>query len=123
MRRILIDEGLPAEAADLLRREGWDAVHVREVGLARADDSEILRRGREETRVCITLDRDFHAHLARASAMEPSVILLRIEGLKGPDLRDLLVELWPQIEHARSGGVAVAVTETAIRIRRLPLAR
>ena len=91
MKRVLLDQGLPPETAALLRAEGWDALHVREVNMSCASDPEILDRARLENRVCITLDRDFHAHLARVSATQPSVVLLRWEGLNSSVLKELLV--------------------------------
>lgn len=36
MKRVLLDQGLSPAAARVLRSEGWDAVHVMEVGLERA---------------------------------------------------------------------------------------
>ena len=98
MKRVLLDQGLPPEAAGLLRGEGWDAVHVREMGMSRAADAQILDRARAEERVCVTLDRDFHAHLALTSARQPSVILLRWEGLNSSHLKELLLNVWKQVE-------------------------
>lgn len=72
MRRILLDHGLSANAAALLRADGWDALHVLDAGLDRAEDIEILEFARRESRVCVTLDHDFHAHLALAQAAGPS---------------------------------------------------
>jgi predicted nuclease of predicted toxin-antitoxin system len=65
---LLLDQGLPIGAASILRREGWDAVHVSELGLATADDARILERARLEQRVCITLDADFHSLLCASRA-------------------------------------------------------
>jgi len=123
MKRVLLDQGLPPGAAVLLRKEGWDALHVREIGMSRASDPEIMERARVENRVCVTLDRDFHAHLAFASASQPSVILLRWEGLRSVALSDLLVRVWTQLEEHLPRGVAVTVSERTIRVRRLPLTR
>jgi len=44
MKRLLLDQGLPARAAGTLRDEGWDAVHVREIGMHEAEDTDILAR-------------------------------------------------------------------------------
>jgi hypothetical protein len=46
------------------REDGYDAVHVSEIGMERADDAVILEKARSDERVCITLDHDFHVHLA-----------------------------------------------------------
>ena len=64
MKRILLDQGLSPGAAGLLRAEGWDALHVIDAGLDKAEDSEILDFARKSGRTCVTLDHDFHAHLA-----------------------------------------------------------
>ena len=42
MMRIVVDQGLPRGTASPLRREGWDVVHVGEIGMSRATDQEIL---------------------------------------------------------------------------------
>ena len=47
---------------------------------------EILDFARTGQRVIITLDSDFHTILAVTNASSPSVILIRLEALKGPGL-------------------------------------
>lgn len=56
MKRVLLDQGLAPSAAVRLRAEGWDALHVIEVGLDRADDVEILNFARRDGRTCVTFD-------------------------------------------------------------------
>ena len=69
--KLLLDQGLPRSAAMLLREGGIDTLHVGEIGLAAATDNEILQRGRQEERVVVTLDADFHALLAFSKAASP----------------------------------------------------
>ncbi len=88
--KLLLDQGLPRSAAELLREAGIDAVHVGEIDCATADDAAILQRGRDEERMVITLDADFHALLALSRATTPSVIRIRIEGLYGQKAADLI---------------------------------
>jgi predicted nuclease of predicted toxin-antitoxin system len=64
MNRILLDQGLAPRAAAILRQQGLDTVHVSEIGMERAEDIHILERARTDERVCVTLDHDFHTHLA-----------------------------------------------------------
>jgi predicted nuclease of predicted toxin-antitoxin system len=58
---LLLDQGLPRSAAPLLRRQGVDAIHVGDIGMATAADAAILALGRQERRVVVMLDADFHA--------------------------------------------------------------
>lgn len=123
MTRLLLDQGLPRSAAAILRAAGWDVVHVGECGLATAADSHILDAARSDGRHIVTLDADFHSLLAVAGAAAPSVVRLRMEGLKGDDLAALIQRLWPKIAVAMSGGAMVTVTRGAVRIKRLPVER
>ncbi len=52
--KLLLDQGTPRSAAALLRDEGHDAVHTAEIGLAEAEDSEILARALQENRIVVT---------------------------------------------------------------------
>lgn len=119
--RILLDQGLSPAAASALREGGWEAMHVIEIAMDRADDLEILEYCRSERRVCVTLDHDFHAHLARMRSVGPSVVFLRSEGLNSAKQAALMAEVLPQVQEDLELGAAVTVDKKSIRIRRLPL--
>lgn len=123
MTKLLLDQGLPRSTAEILRAAGWDVVHAGECGLAKAADAQILAAARLQGRHVVTLDADFHALLAVSGASTPSVIRLRIEGLRGEGLAALLQELWPRISAAMSDGALITVTPSTIRIKRLPIER
>jgi len=55
----------------------------------------ILDLGREVGRTVVTLDADFHALLALKGAISPSVIRLRIEGLRAEELATLVKDDGP----------------------------
>ncbi len=57
--RLLLDQMLDVSVANSLRFSGHDAVRVSELGLALADDSEILERATKEERILVTLDEHF----------------------------------------------------------------
>ena len=46
MIALLLDQGLAPGAAAILRGRGYDVVHVMEIGLDRAEDSDILATAR-----------------------------------------------------------------------------
>jgi predicted nuclease of predicted toxin-antitoxin system len=94
MIHVLLDQGLAPSAAQTLRKTGWIASHVSELGMDRADDSTILEYARQRGMACVTLGHDFHAHLAMASSGSPSVVLIRIEGLSGARQAELIQRVW-----------------------------
>lgn len=89
--------------------------------MAQAEDAEILEFAGNDSRVCVTLDYDFHAHLASAGKGSPSVVLLRVEGLDAAGQADLIRSVYLQCQTALSEGAAVSADRERIRIRRLPL--
>jgi predicted nuclease of predicted toxin-antitoxin system len=121
LTRVLLDQGLPRSTAKLLSAAGWDAAHVADIGLSRAEDSRILERARQEARTCVTLDADFHALLATSEAKSPSVVRIRREGLNGKAICDLLLKIWPRIDSAVNEGALVTITEGSVRVRALPI--
>ncbi len=42
MKRVVLDQALPATTAAILRDEGWDAVHVREITMHQAAEARFL---------------------------------------------------------------------------------
>ena len=89
--------------------------------MQRASDRQIIDYAREHSRICITLDADFHQILALQNANSPSALRIRQNGLKAPDVARLLRTIWPIIEPKLSRHAMITITETNIRIRYLPI--
>lgn len=119
--KLLLDQSLPRSTASLLRAEGLDAVHTGEIGLATATDAIILERSRQEDRVVVTLDADFHTLLALSGAEYPSVIRIRIQGLKAKDMMALILLVLSDWEETLLKGAALSVLSNRIRVHYLPL--
>ena len=121
--KLLLDQGLPRSAATLLSEAGIDTIHVAEIGLSAADDTDILQRARDDERVVVTLDADFHALLALSAATSPSVIRIRIERLRAQALTNLLLIVIGEWAEDLEQGVVVTVEPSRVRMRRLPLVK
>ncbi|MFL6245257.1 MAG: DUF5615 family PIN-like protein [Thermoanaerobaculia bacterium] len=119
--KFLLDQNCSAGAAEILRASGMDVVHTREVGLATTADRDILEWSRREERVVVTLDADFHAHLALTAARGPSVIRIRIEGLRDAELAMLVRRVVTSYLDDLMRGTALTVTQRSIRVHALPL--
>lgn len=69
----------------------------------------------------MTLDADFHALLAFSQADSPSVIRIRIQGLKGDRAARIIQQVVDASKQDLVAGAAVTVNARRISIRRLPL--
>jgi predicted nuclease of predicted toxin-antitoxin system len=120
--KFLVDNPLSPLVAETLRHRDHDAVHVRDYGLATADDPTIFERASREQRIIITADTDFGLLLAKRRVQKPSVILLHHSFPHRPDeqIRIILQNL-PDLADALEQGSLVVLEDRRIRIRALPI--
>ncbi len=121
--RLLLDQGLPRSAVDHLKYAGFAAVHVGTVGLSAAGDPEILEYARNNDFVAVTLAADFHSEMAPSGESRPSVIRVRVEGLKGKELAAFLLPVLRMCRPQLETGVLVTVDHLRARVRKLPLVK
>jgi predicted nuclease of predicted toxin-antitoxin system len=94
-------------------------IHVDEVGLRDAKDLEIIHFAREQDRIVVTLDADFHALLKVGGHSRPSVLRLRLEGLRGAELAALVEQVLATVEQDLKQGALVTVNAKTIRVHRI----
>ena len=98
-------------------------MHVRDLGLASADDETILTRAFQDRRVVVSRDGDFATLLALANANGPSFLHLRVPGVNQPSQQVALIQRALQLAAAELRiGAIVTVRSDRIRIRVLPVA-
>jgi predicted nuclease of predicted toxin-antitoxin system len=75
--RLLIDNALSPQIASLLRENGYDAIHVRDIDLHAAADEEVFAEAERDGRVIVSADTDFGALLALRQSASPSFVRFR----------------------------------------------
>lgn len=118
----LIDNNLSPGLADCLRFLGHEATHVRDLGLAAAEDAVVIAEARSRNAVLLSADSDSPEMLALSGAASPSVIYLTGSYPSEPEKLALLLhnQLNP-IEGDLEEGAVVAVDRARIRVRKLPI--
>ena len=71
----------------------------------------------------LTLDADFHALLPLSNALFPSVVRIRVEGLRGEQLAELIERVISLCKADLLAGAMVTVDDRSVRVRALPLVR
>jgi predicted nuclease of predicted toxin-antitoxin system len=113
--------GLARHTVEALRQQGHDAVHLREKGLQRLADPEIIAKAVEEGRVILTHDLDFGRLVATGGSRLPSVITFRLRDMRPAQVERHLFQVIQRFAEHLEAGTLVSVTERSIRVRALPV--
>lgn len=119
--KLLLDQGLPRSTVKNLTASGIIAEHVGDLSMAQVADDVILDYARRQGAILVTLDADFHQSLATSRATSPSVIRVRIEGLKADRLATVISQVLATADAELKAGALVSVTPSRIRVRKLPI--
>ena len=119
--RFLADVGVSRSTSQELRQRGYDVLHLREQGLHRLPDDEILTLARREGRIVLTFDLDFGDLLAAGSHPLPSVILFRLHDQTPSSVNPRLLKLLTERKSDLEQGALVIVEDARYRLRRLPI--
>lgn len=115
--------GVSQRTVQWLRQQSDDAVHLREQGLQRAWDPDILAKARAEGRILLTMDLDFGDLLAASGDQLPSVVIFRLHDERSERVNERLQVIRTRHEEDLQAGAVLSVSERAIRVRRLPIRR
>ena len=112
-----VDENLHADAAELLRKAGYDAMTVFDQGLRGRKDIEIADVCRIEQRAIVTLDLDFSDIRQFPPAEYAGIIVLRLLDKSRPSILRTLGLVLPLLKVEPLVGYLWIVEEDRVRIR------
>lgn len=103
--KFVIDQQLPAALGGWFEAKGFEAVHVRDLGMREASDRTIWQYALDQAAVIVTKDEDFA--LMRGRREGPQVLWLRIGNATNRVLRAHLDKVWPDVKLWLEDGEAI----------------
>ena len=102
--KFLADMGVSMTTVSALRQAGEEVVHLREEGLFKLPDDQILQKAKREQRVILTFDLDFGELLAAAGGVTPSVVLFRMRNQTPAAVTPRVVRVPGSLPHRAGSG-------------------
>jgi predicted nuclease of predicted toxin-antitoxin system len=119
--KFLADMNMSMSTVQYLRSNGYDAIHLREQGLERASDTNVIQKAKEEGRIILTFDLDFGDLMARSREELPSVVIFRLHDETPPAVLPRLKDILLNCSEDLQKGALILAGNSRNRIRRLPL--
>jgi predicted nuclease of predicted toxin-antitoxin system len=119
--KFLADMGISQKVVRTLRESGYDIKHLRDEGLQRLRDPQIIEKAKRENRVILTFDLDFGDLLAVSGDCLPSTIVFRLQNTNSTFVNTRLLLVLCEGEADLEAGAIVIVDDTRYRLRRLPI--
>ena len=119
--RFLADMGISQGTVAWLREQGHEAVYLRELGLQRMVDPDILEKARLEERILLTMDLGFGSLLAANRSQLPSVLIFRLDVETPARVNAHLASVLASDQAQLEAGALLSVREKVVRIRVLPI--
>ncbi|MEM8830644.1 MAG: DUF5615 family PIN-like protein [Cyanobacteria bacterium P01_G01_bin.19] len=119
--KFLADMGISLRTVEWLRQIGYDVVHLRDRGLQKLPDDEILALALIEQRIILTIDLDFAQLLAISKQALPSVILFRLGNENYDEINQRLIEVLHHCQQDLEIGAIISVNNESFRVKKLPI--
>ena len=118
---IIVDMNLSPDWVPVLASHGFEGVHWRRLGAAKAEDRAIFDQARQSRAIILTQDLDFGVILAQTNATSPSVVLLRLADVDPAKAGTRVIAALRTCARELADGAILTINDNRHRVRLLPL--
>jgi len=119
--KLLLDMNISPLLVQKLAEAGIEAMHWFSIGAPNAKDKELLNYAREMDFVLMSSDLEFSAVLANTQETKPSIIQLRMQGIKIERDAPIIIAAVNQCVEELEKGAILTIDVSRRRLRLLPL--
>jgi predicted nuclease of predicted toxin-antitoxin system len=113
--------GISPKTGQFLIQQGYDAVHLIDIGMERLSDIQILKKSLDEKRILLTHDLDFGQLLAISGKKQPSVVIFRLTDMRPANINKLLQTIIDRFSDTLEKGAILSIGDKRIRCHPLPI--
>jgi predicted nuclease of predicted toxin-antitoxin system len=121
--RFLADMGVSWRVVEWLRKDGHEAIHLREQQLHRLPDGGIFAMAADDQRIILTWDFDFTEIVALSGTRIVSTVVFRLMNTRSENIIRRLERVLAESARDLEEGAIVSVEESRHRVRLLPIGR
>lgn len=121
--RFLSDMGISQRVVIWLREQSHDATHLRDEGLQRLENGDIVTKASRESRIILTWDLDFAEILALSGSNTVSAVVFRLVNTRSTHVIERLERVLLESAQDLENGAIISVEEGRHRVRLLPIGR
>ena len=114
------DHDVYGQTIKFLRSVGHVVTRAQDVGLASAEDTEILQYAADNNLILVTRDKGFGALVFQKQAKSRGVIFLRIYPSTTPSVHNQLIRIFTELTEAEIRRSFIVVEAKQYRVRRIP---
>lgn len=116
--KFLLDENISPKTVKFLKSLGFEAVHVRDVDLRGASDSEVIKFARENGLILITVDKGFTNILHYPPNTHHGIIRLKLKYMPSKIVHSVLERFFKAVRMEEIKGNIIILEKDRFRIRK-----
>jgi predicted nuclease of predicted toxin-antitoxin system len=117
--RLLLDMNTSPKVAEQLGAEGHEAVHLRDLGLERLPDHDVVALAKTEQRIVVTFDLDFGEIVGQGAGT--GMVPLWLRSVRTANVQQRVSIALNEGAAALRTGAVVLVEDARIRVRTWPI--
>ena len=119
--KFLLNMNVPPTLGRMLAEKGHECRHVRDIGMARTEDIQIVEEAKLSHETILTHDLDYGTLLAFSGETKPSVVIFRLRYVQPHSIFARMMHVWSKIELPLIEGTIVVLEDGTLRLRKLPI--
>ena len=117
--KFLLDANMPHSSTEIVRKSGWNAVNVRDIGMRNAEDKEIVKYAFDNNYVIITRDRGFGNIFHYPKGTHRGIVILKLPSrFTAEEINMILAEFLKSIDKKKITKLITIIELGRYRIRK-----